>query len=68
MAKSQKYGSRILGGIILVLIVLFVVIDYFIRQSTEFSPANASSTAALPMAYACSTSVFDAMWRAERCR
>lgn len=43
MAKAQKNGSRILGGIIILLIVLFVVIDYFIRQSSEFSPANVTN-------------------------
>ena len=43
MARPQKNGSRIISGIIILLIVLFVIIDYFIRQSTEFSPANVTN-------------------------
>ena len=35
---------------------------------TAFCPASAHSTAARPTASACSRSVFEAMWRAERCR
>jgi hypothetical protein len=35
---------------------------------TLFMPFAAYSTAALPTAYDCSRSVFEAMWRAARCR
>ena len=35
---------------------------------TAFMPLSANSTAALPTACAWSRSVFDARWRAERCR
>ena len=35
---------------------------------TALCPLSASSTAALPTAYDCARSVFDARWRAERCR
>ena len=48
--------------------------DLFLSHRTVSShlyrifPASASSTAARPTAYACSTSVFEAMCRAARCR
>ena len=35
---------------------------------TAFCPFSANCTAAFPTACACSQSVFEAMWRAERCR
>ncbi len=43
MARPRTSGSRILGGIIILLIVLFVIIDYLIRQSSEFSPVNVTN-------------------------
>jgi two-component system, NtrC family, nitrogen regulation sensor histidine kinase NtrY len=43
MDNSKTRGSRIIGGIIVVLIVLFLVIDYFIRQSAEFSTTNVTN-------------------------
>ena len=43
-------------------------VDIFNNASPASWPLIASSTAALPMAYACCTSTFDATWREERCR
>jgi two-component system nitrogen regulation sensor histidine kinase NtrY len=43
MDNPKKRGSRIIGGIIIVLIVLFFALDYFIRQSAEFSPARVTN-------------------------
>jgi len=40
MDDPKKKGSRVIGGIIIVLIVLFLVIDFILRRSTEFSPTN----------------------------
>jgi two-component system nitrogen regulation sensor histidine kinase NtrY len=39
----KKRGSRIIGVVIPVLIVLFFTIDYFIRVAQEFSPTKATS-------------------------
>ncbi|MBM3295934.1 MAG: PAS domain-containing sensor histidine kinase, partial [Candidatus Aminicenantes bacterium] len=41
--ERQKKGSRIVGGIIALLVVLFFVIDVFIRQSSEFSPGRVTN-------------------------
>ncbi len=43
MATPKERGSRIVGGLIILLIVLFVVIDFFLRRSTEFSPSNVTN-------------------------
>jgi len=43
MDNPKKKGSRVLGGLIILLIILFIVIDYFIRESSEFSPANVTN-------------------------
>ena len=43
MDNRKERGSRIVGGLIVLLIVLFVVIDYFLRRSTEFSPAKVTN-------------------------
>ena len=43
METSKKKGPRIIGGIIIVLIILFVLLDYFIRQSAEFSTTNVTN-------------------------
>jgi two-component system nitrogen regulation sensor histidine kinase NtrY len=43
MDSRKERGSRIVGGLIVLLIVLFVVIDYFLRRSTEFSPAGVTN-------------------------
>ena len=43
MDNSTKKGSRIIGGIIIALIILFLTIYYFFRQSTEFSPTNVTN-------------------------
>jgi two-component system nitrogen regulation sensor histidine kinase NtrY len=39
----KKKGSRIIGAIIVVLIILFVTIDFFIRKGTEFSPTRVTN-------------------------
>jgi len=41
--NRKERGSRIVGGLIILLIVLFVVIDFFLRRATEFSPSNVTS-------------------------
>jgi two-component system nitrogen regulation sensor histidine kinase NtrY len=38
--QRQKKGTRILVGVIVFLVILFVVIDLFIRGSAEFSPGR----------------------------
>ena len=43
MENRKERGSRVVGGIIVLLIVLFLVIDFFLRRSTEFSPANVTN-------------------------
>jgi len=43
MENRKERGSRIVGGLIILLIVLFLVIDFFLRRSTEFSPANVTN-------------------------
>lgn len=43
MDNPTKKGSRIIGGIIIALIILFLTIYYFFRQSTEFSPTNVTN-------------------------
>jgi two-component system nitrogen regulation sensor histidine kinase NtrY len=40
MADSKKKGPRVIGAIILLLIVLFFTIEFFIRESQEFSPTR----------------------------
>lgn len=40
MENSKKKGSRVLGAIIILLIILFFTIGYFIRESQEFSPTS----------------------------
>ena len=40
MEKSKKKGSRVIGAIIILLIILFFTIGYFIRESQEFSPTS----------------------------
>jgi two-component system nitrogen regulation sensor histidine kinase NtrY len=41
--ERSKKGSRIIGGIIVLLVILFLVIDVFIRQSSEFSPGRVTN-------------------------
>jgi two-component system nitrogen regulation sensor histidine kinase NtrY len=43
MADSKKKGSRIIGTIIIVLIILFFAIEFYIRESQEFSPTSVTS-------------------------
>lgn len=38
METTKKKGPRLIGGIIVLLIVLFFTIEFFIRESQEFSP------------------------------
>ncbi len=38
MEKTKKKGSRVVGTIIILLIILFFAIEFFIRESQEFSP------------------------------
>lgn len=40
MADSRKKGPRVIGAIIILLIVLFFTIEFFIRESQEFSPTR----------------------------
>src|SRR4030042_3108197 len=40
MADSTKKGPRVIGAIIILLIVLFFTIEFFIRESQEFSPTR----------------------------
>ncbi|MHB8093805.1 MAG: sensor histidine kinase [Candidatus Aminicenantales bacterium] len=40
MAAIQKKGTRFVGALIILLIVLFFAIEFFIRGSEEFSPAG----------------------------
>ncbi|HDJ22584.1 MAG TPA: PAS domain S-box protein [Candidatus Aminicenantes bacterium] len=40
MEDSKKKGSRIIGGIIILLVFIFFVIEIFIRESKEFSPTS----------------------------
>jgi two-component system, NtrC family, nitrogen regulation sensor histidine kinase NtrY len=40
MADSRKKGSRVIGAIIILLIVLFFAVEVFIRESQEFSPTR----------------------------
>jgi len=41
--NPKTKGSRIFGAIIVVLIILFVAIDFFIRKGTEFSPTRVTN-------------------------
>lgn len=41
--QRQKKGTRVVVGIILLLIVLFFVIDVFLRGSAEFSPGRVTN-------------------------
>lgn len=38
MEKGKKKGPRVVGAIIVLLIILFFAIEFFIRESQEFSP------------------------------
>ncbi|MFP4081682.1 MAG: ATP-binding protein [Candidatus Aminicenantes bacterium] len=38
MENAKKKGSRIIGGLIVLLIILFFTIEFFIRETQEFSP------------------------------
>jgi two-component system nitrogen regulation sensor histidine kinase NtrY len=40
MENTKKKGSRILGAVIIFLIILFFTIDFFVRESQEFSPTS----------------------------
>ena len=40
MADPRKKGPRVVGAIIILLIVLFFAIEFFIRESQEFSPTR----------------------------
>lgn len=40
MENSKKKGPRIVGAIIILLIVLFLTIELFIREAQEFSPTS----------------------------
>lgn len=43
MEHSKKKGPRVIGAIILLLIVLFFAIEFFIRESQEFSPTSVTN-------------------------
>ncbi|MGB8953043.1 MAG: ATP-binding protein [Candidatus Aminicenantales bacterium] len=43
MEDAKKKGSRIIGALILFLIVLFFTIEFFIRESQEFSPTKVTN-------------------------
>jgi two-component system nitrogen regulation sensor histidine kinase NtrY len=47
----KKRGSRIIGALIGVLIILFFVIDVFLRQSSEFSPGKVTNTLLLALQF-----------------
>jgi two-component system nitrogen regulation sensor histidine kinase NtrY len=38
MEKTKKKGPRVIGAIIILLIILFFAVEFFIRESQEFSP------------------------------
>jgi nitrogen fixation/metabolism regulation signal transduction histidine kinase len=38
--NPKKRGSRLIGGVIILLIILFFAIDVFIRESQQFSPTS----------------------------
>lgn len=38
MENAKKKGPRVIGGIIVLLIILFFTIEFFIREAQEFSP------------------------------
>ncbi len=38
MEKAKKKGPRVIGAIIILLIILFFAVEFFIRESQEFSP------------------------------
>ena len=40
MADSRKKGQRLIGAVIVLLIVLFFTIEFFVRESQEFSPTR----------------------------
>jgi len=44
MDNPKKKGSRLIGGIIIVLIILFLVIDFFLQRSTEFPTVSVTNT------------------------
>ena len=43
MADSKRKGSRIIGTIIIFLIILFFAVEFYIRESQEFSPTSVTS-------------------------
>lgn len=44
METKKKKGPRLIGGIIILLIILFFAIEFFIRESQEFSPTAVTNT------------------------
>ncbi|MFW6160597.1 MAG: ATP-binding protein [Acidobacteriota bacterium] len=43
MEDSKRKGPRLIGGIILLLVVLFIIIEIFIRETQEFSPTSVTN-------------------------
>lgn len=44
METAKKKGPRLIGGIIVLLIILFFTIEFFIRETQEFSPTAITNT------------------------
>jgi len=44
METAKKKGPRLIGGIIVLLIILFFAIEFFIRETQEFSPTAVTNT------------------------
>ena len=40
MAASKQKGPRVIGAIIILLIILFFAIEFFIRETQQFSPTT----------------------------
>jgi len=40
MENSKKRGSRVIGALIVFLVILFIVTEFFIQKSQEFSPTQ----------------------------
>lgn len=43
MEDSKKKGSRFIGATILLLVLLFIIIEIFIRETQEFSPTSVTN-------------------------
>lgn len=44
MENSKKRGSRFIGALIVLLIILFFTVEFFIRETQEFSPTAVTNT------------------------